>query len=303
MDISPFVRLPEYPFVICKECRFACIADEVASHLNRHHRPIGSKERTEIGRAVREIPGIIHNQAQLRRFVYPPPTTEAIPFIAPPQADGLRCDTCSYIARTPQRIQAHCRERHGWRNDWQRGGNVAKRAKQERRLPWTAGIRCQRFFPSRAGSGWFEVGRGSAGEAASNGEGETLDQRLERMHGAQVARFQARRRGIEDGNDKAEPNRWLQRVGWAGHLAGLDRGRLGGSVEAIGPDEAVLRGMWESVERVAERARAAVLKRGGHAVLFEINKKEVHIKPSKPFEGRMEDDTWARYKEVYRKLL
>jgi hypothetical protein len=30
MDITPFVRLPEYPFVICKKCQFACIADEVA---------------------------------------------------------------------------------------------------------------------------------------------------------------------------------------------------------------------------------------------------------------------------------
>jgi hypothetical protein len=57
------------------------------------------------------------------------------------------------------------------------------------------------------------------------------------------------------------------------------------------------------MERVAERARAAVLKRGGHAALFEINKKDIHVKPDKPFEGRMEDDTWARYKEVHRKLL
>ncbi len=54
---------------------------------------------------------------------------------------------------------------------------------------------------------------------------------------------------------------------------------------------------------MAERAQAAVLKRSRHAVLFEINKKEVQVKPGRPFEGRMEDNTWASYKEVYRKLL
>lgn len=34
----------------------------------------------------------------------------------------------------------------------------------------------------------------------------------------------------------------------------MDRSRLGGLVEAIGPDEAVLQGIWESMERVAEQA-------------------------------------------------
>lgn len=33
-----------------------------------------------------------------------------------------------------------------------------------------------------------------------------------------------------------------------------------------------------------------MLKRGRYTILFEINKKEVYIKPSKPFEGRIEDD-------------
>ncbi len=113
MDVVPFIRLPEYLFVICKECWFAYIAGEVVSHLNRHHRSVGCKEQAEISRAVREMPGIIYSQAQLRRLVYPPPTTQAIPFIAPPKTDRLRCDTCSYIARTAQGIQAHCQERHG----------------------------------------------------------------------------------------------------------------------------------------------------------------------------------------------
>lgn len=40
----------------------------------------------------------------------------------------------------------------------------------------------------------------------------------------------------------------------------------------------------------------------GHAVLFAINRKEVHVNPRKPFDGRMQDGTWVRYKDVFRKL-
>jgi hypothetical protein len=48
---------------------------------------------------------------------------------------------------------------------------------------------------------------------------------------------------IEARDDKAELNAWLNRVGWAEHLTGLDRGRLRGSVEPSGEQEAVLRRM------------------------------------------------------------
>ncbi|KAK3304929.1 uncharacterized protein B0T15DRAFT_495343 [Chaetomium strumarium] len=202
------------------------------------------------------IPDIAHDQEELRSFRFPPPTVAPIPFIAPPEADGVRCDRCGFVVRTVAGMRRHCRKEHGWVSSWAKGGDVAKRAKEERPVPWTTGVRCQRLFRSRAASGWFE-----------------------------------NRRRVEPGDEKTEPNAWLDTVGWAAHLAGLDRDRLRGSVAPIGEDEAVLRHMWESMERVARRAQAAVLKRRGHAVLFVINKKDVHVKPTRPFDGRMEDDT------------
>lgn len=45
------------------------------------------------------------------------------------------------------------------------------------------------------------------------------------------------------------------------------------------------------------------MKRGGYAGLLETNKKEVQVKARKALEGRIEDDTWAGYIEVYGKLL
>ncbi|KAK4232749.1 hypothetical protein C8A03DRAFT_39626, partial [Achaetomium macrosporum] len=73
--------------------------------------------------------------------------------------------------------------------------------------------------------------------------------------------------------------------------------------EAVGPlgegeADGVLRRMCSSLDRVMDRARAATAAMpGGHAALFEINRKKADVKPSKPFDSRMEDDTWARYKD------
>ncbi|KAH6628944.1 hypothetical protein F5144DRAFT_492318, partial [Chaetomium tenue] len=108
-----FLYLPEYPFVICKTCCFACIVDEVTSHLRSHHMSIRAQERTRIATRVKDIPGILHDQASLREFQRPPATINVIPFIKPLKIDGLRCNECGFITRTPQGIQGHCRKEHG----------------------------------------------------------------------------------------------------------------------------------------------------------------------------------------------
>ncbi|KAK3935637.1 hypothetical protein QBC46DRAFT_461975 [Diplogelasinospora grovesii] len=301
--MEPFVHVREYPFVICKTCQFACVTDEVAGHLRRWHDSIQASERAEISQAVQQIPGTIRDQFGLRAFQFPPPSVQPVPFIIPPEPDGLRCAECPFVTRNVRGMQGHCRKAHGWRNEWQKGGNVAIKAKEAREVPWTTGILCQRFFWSRVASGWFEVGRVSEVAAYPAVEAstavETIEQRVTRVHQAQAARFEAKKKQlVQAGDEKAEPSPWLRRVGWAGHLQGLDQDRLRSSVAAIGEGEPVLQRMWESFRRVMERVRAAaVAGRVGLAVLFEINRKEAHVKPSKPFDSRVEDDTWERYKE------
>ena len=39
------------------------------------------------------------------------------------------------------------------------------------------------------------------------------------------------RREIKEADEHREPNSWLRRVGWAAHLAGLDRGEIRERVE------------------------------------------------------------------------
>lgn len=155
----PFVYVSTYRVVICAICRFACVANEVGTHLRTRHRDISTIERQIIIKAVQQTPNIIRNQAELREFQLPSPTSEPISFLELPRSDGLKCLMCPYISRHVQKIQAHCRVAHGWKNERKRGRLTATDSLRSCKVPWTTGVKCQRFFRSRAASGWFEVGR------------------------------------------------------------------------------------------------------------------------------------------------
>jgi hypothetical protein len=76
--MEPFVHLRELNVVICKVCKFACVADEVGSHLCMRHRAIGLESRHTIEQDVGQIPGIVWSQAELSGFQLPGPDARAI---------------------------------------------------------------------------------------------------------------------------------------------------------------------------------------------------------------------------------
>ncbi|KJZ70136.1 hypothetical protein HIM_10477 [Hirsutella minnesotensis 3608] len=121
-------------------------------------------ERRAVEHAVRAIPNLLRRQDDLRRLEIPPPEIEPISCLAAPKTDGLKCGKCSFVTRQVQTMQAHCRDKHGWHNPRCRGRPT------EKNVRWCG--QHQRFFPSRGGSRWFEVGRTStrhrtpAGKAA-----------------------------------------------------------------------------------------------------------------------------------------
>ncbi|KAL7940340.1 hypothetical protein V8C42DRAFT_356318 [Trichoderma barbatum] len=288
--MEPFVHLREYPFVICKSCQFACVANEVYSHLRKHHPGIQIDKRRKIVAAVAAIPGIIHRQAELQEFQLPESVAEPVLFIWPPKEDGMRCKACRCIYRQPWRMLEHGRKAHGWENDWKKGGDVVRKAKERREVPWMKDVRCQRFFPSRAASGYFEViwvGEASEGSSGQQpGAAEDMAKRIRQMHRSQEEKLEKKRQArIRVADEKKEPNPWLERTGWARHLEGLNPEKLRDAAGPITDEETVLQGMV------------------GLAALFEIQSKEVRVKPNRPFDNRLEDDTWERYKDVWRKLL
>lgn len=74
--MDPFVKLPEFPFVICRICRFAYVANEIEPHLKKHHKGIEAAARREIANQVQNIAGIIENQRGLSTWPKPPPTID-----------------------------------------------------------------------------------------------------------------------------------------------------------------------------------------------------------------------------------
>ncbi|KXH69609.1 hypothetical protein CSAL01_12760 [Colletotrichum salicis] len=207
-------------------------------------------------------------------------------------------------------MQQHCRDKHRWVNEWKKGGDVRKKSQQPRRLPWTTGVQCQRFFPSRAGSQWFEVARGQttdeALQAAPNRR--PARQAMDRVRDLRKVQAECVKTSHDElirvANEKLEPSPWLARVGWAMHLTGLSASALFDITVPINEDEVVLQAMWATVDSVLDQARATSAPNAvGLTVLFEAQRTEAHVKPRRPFDNRMEDDTWARYKGVWRSLL
>ncbi|KJZ69027.1 hypothetical protein HIM_11586 [Hirsutella minnesotensis 3608] len=205
-------------------------------------------------------------------------------------------------------MQKHCRNEHGWVNDWKRGGNVVQRARQERvPMPWRRGVSCQRISKWGHGNRWFEVGRFGNGDSqqARDGGFDEVAEFFHRIHRDDEEAFESEVKArVQSIDDKWEAQTWLNRCGWSRHLDGIDRGRLRDIVRSIGEDEPVLQRMWEIFERVLNSAYVAASGcHAGTAELFEIERKEVHITTTMPFQGLMEPDAWARYKAWWKTLL
>ncbi|KAL7916971.1 hypothetical protein ACQKWADRAFT_325022 [Trichoderma austrokoningii] len=301
--MDPFVHFPDSLFVICSVCKFACVANEVTAHLRQQHIPATAAEVRRISDVVKAIPGIINTQEELRQWSVPPPTTPPIPIIPPPEPDGLGCDKCPYVARTPKTIGAHYRKEHKSVND--RGpGRWAKKlgAEEERAVPWRTGVQCQRFFPSRVASSWFEVGRGLPPSVKPDQDTDGIDKEAEflnRIHREDEEAFvKESRAAIKTVDDKWEADRWLNRVGWATHLKDVDRDDLQKAVRPIEEHEVELQKMWTVFDQVLDTAYAVAVNRSpGTAELYEVEGKEIYVTPETPFNGRMEPKLWENDKD------
>ncbi|KDN59860.1 hypothetical protein CSUB01_11029 [Colletotrichum sublineola] len=305
--MDPFVYNTTFSVAICKTCQFAVVADEVVTHLRTRHRSLPAARREEASQAVRACPGVIRNQEGIVALQLPGPTTKPIEHLAPPEHDGLECTTCGYVCRQQRVMQRHCRDQHGWANDWKKGGNVRRKASEPRNIPWTKGVSCQRFFPSRAGRRWFRV---SQTEEADRGTQPGLTGTSAHDIIARIRQEEAKRVScwtddvIHGADDKRDAHSWLSCVKWPEHLEGLAMAKLRETTEPIAEEEGVLQAMWTVMERVLNQARKISSPNiVGNAALFEVQRNEVHIKPRRPFDNRLEDQTWERYKGVWRKFL
>ncbi|OAA77115.1 RecQ helicase TLH3 [Akanthomyces lecanii RCEF 1005] len=309
--MHPFIHDPEFPFLFCGPCRWAIVRAEAASHLNKHHSDIPVIDRKAITQAIEEVPDVVDTQSELTEYELPD-RKAAIPHVHPPKVDGLRCRACPYVVRTVRGMQQHCREQHGWVNDWRRGRRARLNVPSARQLPWTGDVHCQRLFAGGPASHWFEVQKATEREeqdsvvSNSNTDAQDNIHAFEHMMHDMGTKFQAMAANekIKEDDQKREANAWLGRVGWAQHLEGLYPKTLFEMGNPATEDEPVLQQLCGSIERVMEAAKRVCHRRHvGLATMFEINRREASKRASRPFDARMESDSWTRYKETWTHII
>jgi hypothetical protein len=154
--IYPFILPPKYQILVCQTCQYAYLASETATHLAKKYAGIDPGTRRRLVEEIKVIPGVLRSRIELSQLQYPPPTTEPIPCLAPPKLDALKCRLCNFNVRQVQAMQEHCTRPYHWVNPRGKGRPPIGHPSADP-VPWIEGVACQRFFPSREGSKWFQV--------------------------------------------------------------------------------------------------------------------------------------------------
>jgi hypothetical protein len=155
--MEPFTIIEPYKILVCTSCCYGCPLHEIQTHLRNKHRNLSPTQRNAIVRESQRHSSLFKDQEELEFFTLPNIPIPVIPQLAGPFFDGLKCNQCSYIARQIRLIQEHCRTKHSWVNARKSGGRTSQKSNPPPSNPWTSGVRCQRFFPNRRASQWFEV--------------------------------------------------------------------------------------------------------------------------------------------------
>ncbi|KAH7159302.1 hypothetical protein DER46DRAFT_472399, partial [Fusarium sp. MPI-SDFR-AT-0072] len=152
-------------------------------------------------------------------------------------------------------------------------------------------------------SSWFEVGFGAPFSQTAD-EAAGMERAMHAMEQKQHQFELEDKECIKAADAKTDANAWLEHVGWSSHLQGLDPEAMRQLVDPVGEQEHVLQLIHDSLVRVMSQARAiATPSTVGSQALFEVQRKEVDKKPRRPFDNRVEEDTWARYTAVWTKLI
>jgi hypothetical protein len=278
--------------IVCIECRIAVVPEYAAAHLARNHNRTTGEERRHIQRYVDGLGDLAREVLDVR---FPDPDDPPCDEITV-RYDGLRCmgrgadgGRCGYIVSAIQKIQEHCREVHGWRNEQRRGGNMKQKRVQTANRMWEEGQAYQQFFtkpswkrntpvtmPGGTGGGH---GEGGGGGVISPDAVELFDRLLTQREAEDSQRRQRRTIKGEGGRQEVSP--WLRFVAWHIHLAGFDRAEM---LSTIRPPagEAAEEGLADTTVGVEEEDRedSAGLAAASRAIRRLIKRAFNTAKPS-----------------------
>jgi hypothetical protein len=309
-----FIHLPEFGVIICKECQYAVLPSHVNTHFAAKPHKLEVKERRKIIQEVATVDGLMVDEEILRQseFLFPAATSKPIEGLAAPKRGALQCtfetggQLCKYICSTVRKMRAHCSKEHEW-NSTHRGGRPKKNSESTSCMPWRTNVSCQRFFIQGIKSNYFEV-QAPDPQMPSRSQ---IRSRISQFHTAKKeietafrAAEEKERQEIKEFEESREPNPWLRRVGWASHLAGLDRDSMRELVEEPDSEEPELQILCKAFDWMIQNAQYTTVQEVvGQSALFEVNKKEADKETQMPYDSWMDITTVRSYTRVWRQIL
>lgn len=303
-----FTFNPTYQILICKNHEYAIRTNQISAHLDNYHQDILPSSRKELAVYIKS--------SYTDDIRYP---TEKIPPIAylSIKKDYLKClyligdnnKPCGYITSSLKNIKRHLKDNHNWTNPKKRGR--ARRIDNSDRASslWQNGIFCQQFYLIGSDHRLFEVASpdtvAPASELAEIGT-KKLEIRLSELDPAT--------RPDPAVISRLEPNPWLNRAGWARHLAGFDKDTIRSWTELPDSDDSddldqldleiltyTIRFLKHLIYKAQNIASSASYPQ---AALFYINRKETGQSTSeKPFNAKLEKATIDRYISYWIKIF
>ena len=217
-----FTHFPAYLIVICKECGRGITQGQLRKHLEASHQGLTPSTRRAMVQAAQDVPDWARHAHEV---VFPAPTDALLPYL-PVWHDGLRCQDYRGVYRGLQNMQTHCRKAHRWTNQRKRGRPSCGQ-RREAAIMWETGVSCQKFNYNGELARLFQVEAAELAGRPPLQEEDPIQQAMEASFRQTVTALEAAQQTahelIRPDENRFEANPWLNRVGWAKHLAGLDR--------------------------------------------------------------------------------
>ena len=235
----------------------------------------------------------------------------------PLYTDGLMCQLepgrCQYICRSKESIKEHWRKQHAYSVGTKgRPGVITQRRIKRRFQEACKPVHCQRYFPSRHGSQFFEVRQpDQAHESQARFvNGEQLWEKIQKnARDAWEEQKRAAQQLVEEHNVD-EGNPWLERTGWSKYLQGIDRDELLTSIEPPQQDptqqtdvDQVEVAIWKAIEKVARVSQTTVNDRVGVYVRLEAIRDQQNQIPYQPLKAYMEGESIERRVLPWRQIM
>ncbi|KAF4294543.1 hypothetical protein CNMCM8686_003245 [Aspergillus fumigatus] len=308
MEHQFFIKLSQFPIIICQICRHGVWPREVSSHLQgkNHHLPQATAK--QVHEAIQGWDGIEHDPLAIQ---WPTSLPQSIPELDE-YPDGLLCQQapmqCHYVTRSIKTIKQHWREHHGWKVLY-KGGRPNHYEREQAQTMVQQGfmvVTCQRFFPSRKGSHYIWVQRPNQQpeEQARTTPTPTIQAAVDAVVQAwEQAQARARANQAIQASQLTDANPWLRMTRWADYLQGIQAHDLLACMAAPEEDpmdatEQRVQVIWDTMEQVARKSQQTV-QQCGQAIRVEAVRSEKGQTPHRPLLAYMDEAAIQKHPEIW----